>query len=344
MAYINLLQNLNIGNGAAVTFAENLTSFPVANSIGQLTFVNGVLYIWSLVAGVTTWYPLTKAQAVYVHTQGVASVTWTVTHNLATQNIIFMIYDVNNEVQQAQISNMTDNSFTVNLSVAILGRCVVFAATQELAPILASNITVGNTTLNGSTILVNSVDIVALLNLKAPSLNPVFSGTVTVPNINGNVITTGTGTLTLSAGSSLINAGANALTLTTTGTTNTTLPAGSHTAAVLDVEQTFTAVQLMNPTTTSSSSYTWNCATDPNLTLTTTGNLTMNAPTNLTPGAFYCMLVTYGGTHTISWNTNFKGVSNITASSTSGVTDIFAFRASSSSILMSVGYRLNIGA
>ncbi len=54
-------------------------------------------------------------------------------------------------------------------------------------------------------------------------------GAATFVTVNGNTVTTGTGTLTLAAGSSLITSGAFAATLTSTATTNATLPAGTST-------------------------------------------------------------------------------------------------------------------
>jgi hypothetical protein len=54
-------------------------------------------------------------------------------------------------------------------------------------------------------------------------------GAATFVTVNGNTITTGTGTLTLAASSSLITSGAFAATLTSTATTNATLPAGTNT-------------------------------------------------------------------------------------------------------------------
>jgi hypothetical protein len=67
--------------------------------------------------------------------------------------------------------------------------------------------------------------------------------TLTATTFNGNTITSGTGTLTLAAGSTLVTAGAFGLTLTASATTNSTLPAGSHTLAGLDVAQTWSAAQ-----------------------------------------------------------------------------------------------------
>ncbi len=49
-------------------------------------------------------------------------------------------------------------------------------------------------------------------------------GAITPSSVNGNTITTGTGTLTLGAGSSLLTSATNSITLTSTAATNVTLP------------------------------------------------------------------------------------------------------------------------
>lgn len=58
----------------------------------------------------------------------------------------------------------------------------------------------------------------------SPTLVTPALGVATATSINGITITTGTGTLTLAAGSTLATSGANSITLTSTGTTNVTLP------------------------------------------------------------------------------------------------------------------------
>lgn len=61
-------------------------------------------------------------------------------------------------------------------------------------------------------------------------------GAATATTINGNTITTGTGTLTLAAGSTLVTAGAFSNTLTTTAATNVTLPTTGTLATLAGVE------------------------------------------------------------------------------------------------------------
>lgn len=119
---------------------------------------------------------------------------------------------------------------------------------------------------------------------------------------------------------------------------------GLTNVAKLDTAQTRTAVETMNPTAASSAAYAWAVNTNPNITLTTTGNLTMGAPTGLVAGAFYYLEIVYGGAHTITWDSAFKGVAGIALSSTAAARDAFMFRAQTTELLELVGYRLNVGA
>lgn len=96
---------------------------------------------------------------------------------------------------------------------------------------------------------VTSGGVFTALGLKAPLISPSFTtpalGVATGTSFNKVTITapTTSATLTLVTGSSLITAGAFATTLTSTATTNSTLPAGTHTLAAIDVAQTYTAQQ-----------------------------------------------------------------------------------------------------
>jgi collagen type VII alpha len=61
------------------------------------------------------------------------------------------------------------------------------------------------------------------------------TGNIAATTVNGNTFTTGTGTLTLAAGSTLATSGANSITLTTTGATNVTLPTSGTLATTAQI-------------------------------------------------------------------------------------------------------------
>ena len=128
-------------------------------------------------------------------------------------------------------------SLTVTNAWALL---VGTGATKLQATTINAALTYGGVT------LANSVQGTGSMVLAtSPTLTTPVLGAATATTINKVTITApGTSaTLTLITGSSLITAGAFALTLTSTATTNSTLPSGTHTLAGLDVIQSWTAVQ-----------------------------------------------------------------------------------------------------
>lgn len=82
----------------------------------------------------------------------------------------------------------------------------------------------------------------------SPSLTTPTLGVATATSVNGLIVTTTAGTLTIAnnASASLITSGNFALTLTSTAATNSTFPSGTHTLGGLDVAQTWTAQNKFN--------------------------------------------------------------------------------------------------
>jgi hypothetical protein len=132
LSNISVLTNLNFINSYTTNY--NNTDFPADPEVGMQVMVEGILYIYSSIGGVTTWYPLNNKYSSYVHTQGVPSVSWTVNHNFESYDLIYVVYDSNNDVVIADIDFVSNNTITVNLTEAITGRIVVFAHTNQFAP------------------------------------------------------------------------------------------------------------------------------------------------------------------------------------------------------------------
>jgi len=106
--------------------------FPATPRIGQFCFTDGVLYIYATLKGISTWYPLTNKSLYYVHAQGIASLSWSVAHNLESQDLIMMVYDEYNVVQLATEFEFVDaNNINILFTEATKGRAVIFAATDE---------------------------------------------------------------------------------------------------------------------------------------------------------------------------------------------------------------------
>ena len=162
----------------SLIFGKNLSAFPLNPLNGQMELVNGALWVYTAIDGISTWYPLTNKKNSYVHTQGVDTFQWTVYHNLNTPDVLFGVYGTDGSLQYPSYTPLDNNSFRLNFTSAVSGRCVVFADSERFAPNLSTN-----------ALLAASIDI--------------SNGTVTAgPGglaVNGNNVATLDGTGVLSA-------------------------------------------------------------------------------------------------------------------------------------------------
>jgi hypothetical protein len=123
----------------SLIFGQNLSAFPLNPLNGQMELVNGALWVYAAIDGISTWYPLTNKKNSYVHTQGVDSFQWTVYHGLNTPDVLFGVYDTDGSLQYPTYTPLDNNSFRLNFTSAVSGRCVVFADSERFAPNLSTN-------------------------------------------------------------------------------------------------------------------------------------------------------------------------------------------------------------
>ena len=97
--------------------------------------------------------------------------------------------------------------------------------------------------------------------------------------------------------------------------------------------------------TSSSNATAWDAQAKANAYHLTTENTTFAAPSNAVEGAFICVEIQYGGSHTIAFNTVFEFAASTapTFTSTSGKTDILVFRYNNA-VWQEVGRTLNLSA
>lgn len=118
-----------------------LTELPPSGMTeGQLAFVEGVLYIYSTIDSTGSWRPLTRPIQHYKHTQASASTSWTINHNLHTQDLIYVCYDENADVNMPSgTTYVDDDNITVSFVEAISGYAMVFAMTEGVGGALTTD-------------------------------------------------------------------------------------------------------------------------------------------------------------------------------------------------------------
>lgn len=103
------------------------TAFPASPKVGQLAFVNSIVYICvSLTNDLPVWVPMTREITAYTHSQNSSSATWSITHGMNTTSVQVQIFDANNFVViPDDVEVLTPDTVEVTLNTAITGRAVV---------------------------------------------------------------------------------------------------------------------------------------------------------------------------------------------------------------------------
>ena len=130
---IRVLSELSLNaNMSFEVNADSVLSLPENPSPRTIAVAAGIPYIYSELidgSGFYSWMPLAPGavQASYLHTQGVASTTWTVAHNFNTNNYAYFVYDTSHNLMLAQMTVVDENTCTINLSSAMTGTVVLFS-------------------------------------------------------------------------------------------------------------------------------------------------------------------------------------------------------------------------
>lgn len=116
-----------------------VAALPDSPTVGQTAFMNGILYIYASLNGVTTWFPLNQPQSFYIHSQGLAKLTWEIHHNLGSRDAIIAVYDMDNRMMDADIQHIQNTEtgewyIVATFTEAVMGYAVVFGRENISAP------------------------------------------------------------------------------------------------------------------------------------------------------------------------------------------------------------------
>jgi hypothetical protein len=148
----------NLEQHGSIIFATELSDFPETPTQNQVVLVEGVLYIYSLVGGLLTWYPLTNKKNSHVHTQAVPATEWSINHNLGTVDFIVGVYDTDNSpMYPSGITDVTNDNFKVTFVEPTAGRLVAFFDSETFVPALnAEAVNAGELQIANGAVVANS--------------------------------------------------------------------------------------------------------------------------------------------------------------------------------------------
>ena len=182
---MDVLSNLSFKQSSQIL--DNLSDFPPTPADGQMSLIGGVVYIYTTLKGMKTWYPLTNEKNFFVHSQATASTEWTVTHDLQTSDFVFFTYDENQKLIQGSYEYINENQFKIIFTAARKGRLVLFFAVDGLGTALSLKSDTTHTH-TAAQVGLGNVDNTADLN------KPVSTATQAILDLKANKSTTYTKT------------------------------------------------------------------------------------------------------------------------------------------------------
>ena len=146
MANIRVLGDVKLSG--SLEFSQGLSDFPTSPEPRTMVVKDGMPYIYTELItsassssnpGFMSWIPMGVRYANYVHSQGLASQIWTVTHNFGTEDFIYFVYDNDHNLVMANNEVVNANTVRILLSEAMTGTAVLFSADQLSAPVVNMN-------------------------------------------------------------------------------------------------------------------------------------------------------------------------------------------------------------
>ena len=160
----------------ALVMSKNESGFPENPQIGTIIVKDFCLYAYIRIGGMETWYPFANKTNSYVHVQGEAALTWTVDHNLGTDDVWMQVKDESGNIVRVGKTTIDENSFTLNFTQATKGTVVVVAPdTIDVPGVKATSINVANDSviIDNSGVRVNGSYVLTSANIETQINNAV---------------------------------------------------------------------------------------------------------------------------------------------------------------------------
>lgn len=164
-----------------LSFESNYTGFPTNPAPRTMIVKDGVPYLYTELvngSGYYTWTPIGARQSAHLHTQGVASTEWTVTHNFKSINFGYFVYDQDHNMVLANTQIVDLNTVKVLLTSAITGTAVFFSMESIFTQMVnaSDNVQIATITLrDASGVLTVNNNPVAMAEAVAASFAQVYT-------------------------------------------------------------------------------------------------------------------------------------------------------------------------
>jgi hypothetical protein len=141
----------------ALVMSVDESGFPANPQIGTIMIKDKCLFAYIKVGDLETWYPFASKTNSYIHSQGLDSSTWVVTHNLNSTNLWIQVKDQTGNILSVGKEDINANSFRLTFTNAVRGTVMVVAPDTVDVPLLkASLIQVGQAVeINTSGVYIN---------------------------------------------------------------------------------------------------------------------------------------------------------------------------------------------
>lgn len=152
----------------ALIMSVDETGFPANPKIGTIMIKDKCLFAYIKVGDLETWYPFASKTNSYIHSQGLDSSTWVVTHNLNSTNLWIQVKDQTGNILSVGKQDIDANSFRLTFTSAARGTVMVVAPDTVDVPLLkASLIQVGqNVEINTSGVYINGSPALTAANIQ----------------------------------------------------------------------------------------------------------------------------------------------------------------------------------
>jgi hypothetical protein len=152
----------------ALVMSVDESGFPANPKIGTIMIKDKCLFAYIKVGDLETWYPFASKTNSYIHSQGLDSSTWVVTHNLNSTNLWIQVKDQTGNILSVGKQDIDANSFRLTFTSAVRGTVMVVAPDTVDVPLLkASLIQVGqNVEINTAGVYINGSPALTAANIQ----------------------------------------------------------------------------------------------------------------------------------------------------------------------------------